>query len=375
MDLVVDFFLVSGIVVISIILFQLFRIQNKELPQNILMVLFFLLFSVAVYFYALLHNIIGLARFFFLPNDIATTVLGPLIFLYIQSLFLEEKQLLKRHILHFMPAFLFALCISLPTLIYGIFKIEALAYTHSNFIRTLIKAESLYFIGYLMISLRWLAKYRRWTKYAYSNLTKFDFHWVKVMLLSALGIMSIDFGFKLFEYFAGDFSWNADFISVLAMIVLVMYLGYYGVNQSKVLLPSFVVQLEAKPKIGTENKIISTAKREEFKTLKNKLELLLNTDQPYLDEELTLGKLARQIATTDKTLSILLNQYMNTTFYDLINKYRVEAVKEKISLMHYKNYNLFGIACECGFKSRTSFNRTFKKETGLSPSEYKKSIL
>ncbi|GAA4274913.1 hypothetical protein GCM10022258_42090 [Aquimarina gracilis] len=188
--------------------------------------------------------------------------------------------------------------------------------------------------------------------------------------------MSIDIGIKLYESFWGDLSWNADYISVLCMIVLVSFLGYYGVNQSKVLLPSFLLNKEKALNIEkTKDKTLSPNKKEEFETLKHKLEQVLHTDRPYLDEDLTLGKLAQQVSTKDKILSTLLNQYLNTTFYDLINKYRVDAVKEKINLDSYKNYSLFGIACECGFKSRTSFNRIFKKHTGFSPSEFKNNTL
>ncbi len=375
MDLIVDFFLVGGIVIIAVILLHLLKLKEKELPQKILIVLFFLLFSVSIYFYGLLHNIKELAAFFFLPNDITIIILGPLLFLYVKSLFLKEENLVKNNIVHFIPTFLFALCITIPTIIFNTFKVTSLAYTHSNSIRVIIKTDGLYFIGYLIVSLQLLIKYRKLTKYKYSNLTKFDFNWIKIMLISALSIMVFDLFVKIYKTFFVDFNVDTDYITVLAMIVLVIYLGYHGVNQSKVLLPSFLLKNEIKPEIiNTKKQETSPVKKEEFKTLKNELELLLNTHQPYLDEDLTLGKLAKQIATTDKKLSILLNQYMNITFYDLINKYRVKAVKEKINTEAYKNYNLFGIACECGFKSRTSFNRIFKKETGLSPSEYKKSI-
>ncbi|MEB3346263.1 helix-turn-helix transcriptional regulator [Aquimarina gracilis] len=376
MDLILDFFLVSGIVIIAIILLQLFKVKHKELPQKVLIVLFLLLFFVAIHFYALLHNIIWLIHLCFLPNDITTTILGPLLFLYVKTLFLKEDGLVKNTLGHFIPAFLFALGITIPTMLFNIFKIDTLAYTHTNFIRTIIRFESLYFTLYLFISLQLLSRYRKLSKQKYSNLTQYDFNWIKIMFLSALFIMSIDIGIKLYESFWGDLSWNADYISVLCMIVLVSFLGYYGVNQSKVLLPSFLLNKEKALNIEkTKDKTLSPNKKEEFETLKHKLEQVLHTDRPYLDEDLTLGKLAQQVSTKDKILSTLLNQYLNTTFYDLINKYRVDAVKEKINLDSYKNYSLFGIACECGFKSRTSFNRIFKKHTGFSPSEFKNNTL
>jgi len=376
MDLIIDFFLVGGIVIIAIVILRLLRIKQKELPQKILIVFFLLLFFVSIYFYALLHNIIWLIRLCFLPNDITVITLGPLLFLYVKSLFLKEDSLVKNNLVHFIPTCLFALGITIPTILFNNFNIEKLAYTHTNFIRSIIRIENLYFVLYLIISLRLLSKYRKLTKCKYSNLTKYDFNWIKIMLLSALGIISVDLGLKIYEFFLGDFQWNVDNISVLAMIVLVSYLAYYGVNQSKVLLPSFILDNEFdEPEINKQKKnTLSSEKKEEFENLKNKLELIIKTEQPYLNEDLTLGKLAEQLSTTDKKLSTMLNQYLNTTFYDLINKYRVEAVKDKINLDSHKNYNLFGIATECGFKSRTSFNRIFKKETGLSPSDFKKSI-
>ncbi|WP_422104380.1 helix-turn-helix domain-containing protein [Winogradskyella sp.] len=376
MNLFLDFFLVGGIVIIAIILLRLLRIKPKELPQKVLIALFLLLFFVALYFYALLHNVIWLIELCFLPNDITIITLGPLFLLYVKSLFLKEGGLVKKALVHFIPTFIFAFAITIPTILFNNFKINELAYTHANFTRNIIRTENLYFMLYLILSLRLLSKYQKLTEHKYSNLTKFDFNWVRIMFLSTICIIGIDSGVKVYEFFFGDFHWNADIISVLAMIVLVSYLSYYGVNQSKVLLPSFLLDSSVESKIDkkTDN-VWSSEKKEEFESLKNKLEFIIKIQKPYLDEDLTLGKLAEQISTTDKKLSTMLNQYLNTTFYDLINKYRVEAVKEKLNLGNYKNYSLFGIASECGFKSRTSFNRIFKKETGFTPSEYKKNIL
>ena len=90
---------------------------------------------------------------------------------------------------------------------------------------------------------------------------------------------------------------------------------------------------------------------------------------------LTLGILADAISMTDKKLSALLNHYLQTSFYDFINAYRVTEVQNKMKDERYDHYTLLAIGLECGFKSKASFNRIFKKVTGLSPSKYKSTFL
>jgi len=95
-----------------------------------------------------------------------------------------------------------------------------------------------------------------------------------------------------------------------------------------------------------------------------KLDNLFEVEKVYLDEKLTLYKLAKKIQTTDKKLSFLLNKSMNTTFYDYVNSFRVEAVKLKLVSEKSKKFTILAIAHECGFNSKASFNRIFKKSTG-----------
>ncbi len=375
MKLILDFVLVGGTIIITIILFLLMKSKKKQLSQKILIVFFVLLLFISLYFYAWLHYITWLIRICFIPNDIGIPSMAPLLFLYIKSLFLKEENLVKNTLLHFIPAALYAIFIAIPTLLYDIFAIEILSYVLSDHMFIFFKLEDLYLMFYLIISLRLLSKYRRLVKFKYSNLSTYDFNWIKMMLKGTLFIISMNFSFDIYESFYGDFEWNLEYISVVAMIILVSYLGYYGVNQSKVLLPDFLIKEDKLNRVVKKSSFLSNSEKEEFEILRNKLNIVLKTERPYLDEDLTLNTLAKQLSTTDKKLSSLLNQYMNTTFYDLINKYRVEAIKEKMQSKMYDNYTLLGISYECGFKSKTSFNRIFKKETGLSPSAYKKTLL
>jgi AraC-like DNA-binding protein len=66
----------------------------------------------------------------------------------------------------------------------------------------------------------------------------------------------------------------------------------------------------------------------------------------------------------------VINQGFRLNFNDLINQYRIEAVKQKLKAGEQKTQTLLGIAYDCGFNSKATFNRAFKKATGQSPKEW-----
>lgn len=374
MQLGLDFIFVGGILLIISIILLLFKLKNKKLPQRILIVFFSFTLCVAIFSYANLHNLVWLFRLTFIPNDISVLVIGPLLYLYVKSLFSVEKNLVRNILWHFIPATLSLLFIAIPTLIYSILQLEILSYVVSSATINIIKLDYIHLMLYLILALQSTSKYGKALKGNYSNLSKQDVNWVKTMLIGTLAIIAVYLAISIYELLYIDFIWYQEYLITVVMIILISYLGYYGVNQSKILFPDFLLNKRViAPK--SNRTPLSGLKRQEFESLKQKLEYVLLNQKPYLDEDLTLGKLAEQLSVKDKELSMLLNQYMRTSFFDLINKYRVDAIKKKIEMETYERYTLYGIACECGFKSRTSFNRVFKRETGLSPSDYKKKYL
>ncbi|HTR28649.1 MAG TPA: AraC family transcriptional regulator [Puia sp.] len=96
----------------------------------------------------------------------------------------------------------------------------------------------------------------------------------------------------------------------------------------------------------------------------------MEQDRLWLDADLSLGKLAQHCGIAPKTLSMVLNQWMGVSFADLVNSYRVDAVKERILLPESRQLTIAGLAYECGFNSLPTFQRAFKATTGMSPKEY-----
>lgn len=377
MPLLTDFLVIAGILITLMILWSLFRSKKKELPQKLLIVFFITLLSFLLTTYAELHNLPVLFVLTFLLSFCIEVFLGPLIYLYIKSLFQDNKFFLKRNWFHFLPFVGFLTLVTIP-LMYYIFT-EVYLFNYLEYLNDDSSVPEIilmtFLIAYIIASLRLFHRYSRAMQSNFSTIDENDFKWVRKMLIGALSVSLISLTITLYDTFISEIDWEIDYITMISLSIWIGYLGYYGVNQTKILLPRFLIEPEATAKTNdSRSNPLANTSEAELNALKTSLIKLLDNDKPYLEEELNLSILANQLDTTDKKLSTLLNQYMNTTFYDLINSYRIASVKEKMASEKYDGLTLLGIAYESGFKSKTSFNRIFKKETGLSPSEYKKKL-
>ena len=99
---------------------------------------------------------------------------------------------------------------------------------------------------------------------------------------------------------------------------------------------------------------------------------LMNVNKAYLNPELNLSDLAKMANMTRGQLSETINSGFNKNFNDFVNAYRVEAFKTMLKENKQEQLSLLGIAQECGFNSKATFNRVFKKLTSFSPTEYLK---
>jgi AraC-like DNA-binding protein len=100
----------------------------------------------------------------------------------------------------------------------------------------------------------------------------------------------------------------------------------------------------------------------------------ITNEKVFTDPELTLGALASKLIVHSNHLSQVINTYEQKNFYDFINFHRIEEFKRIVALAENRNYTLVSLAYDCGFNSKASFNRNFKKVTGLSPSEFLQQI-
>ena len=134
------------------------------------------------------------------------------------------------------------------------------------------------------------------------------------------------------------------------------------------------VNSEQQPSVVEEKYKTNRLTEEECKELHKKLVAYVEKERPYINPDLKMGDLASALDTSSHSLSYLLNQYLNQSYYDFINEYRVTQFKKMVADSQYSRYTLTALAELCGFSSRASFFRSFKKSTGVTPNEYIRSI-
>lgn len=357
-----------------IYIYIFYKSKDKGLHKSILIVYFGLLVFVLLESYASIHNIDILLHISFLPVYGVKLALGPLLLLYIQSLFLEDKIVLKNGLIHLIPFVLFLFIISLPHKIALVSKEYFVDYNNTIQEYLFLKRPLLdvIFLIYIYISFRTFNKFKKALKCNYSSIENNNFIWVKYLLVTPLIVIFVDLFFVAYQLFIGYLEWRTQNMIMLLTSVSICYGVYYGVKQSKVLVPYFLLE-NSKNNTG-ERKVINNKLASEFYSLEESLVAFMEQEKPYLDEDLTLNKLALGIHTTDKKLSALLNQHIQMSFYNFVNSYRIKEFKKLVALPSYNDYTIEGIAYECGFKSKASFYRLFKKVTGQSPSEFKISL-
>jgi len=133
-----------------------------------------------------------------------------------------------------------------------------------------------------------------------------------------------------------------------------------------------LVDLNQIPKVN--KKYSSLLKIQEIPKWKKLLMDYMKTNKPYLDSELTLPQLAHEIGMPRNKLSYLINEHLGMNFFEFINYYRIEQVKKWLGETSKDNLTILGLALDAGFNSKGTFNTSFKKYTGLTPSQYKKNV-
>jgi AraC-like DNA-binding protein len=273
---------------------------------------------------------------------------------------------LKKHYLLLLP-FLFIA-------IFRTFSIwaETYALALEDFIDTL---DFIFLIGLYIFSLivfYWVVKmlvnhHKNVLKF-HANTQGVDLNWLyKLMFVfPIIFIAQVVFNFSSNQYYLIN-------ISDIAIFLILFFCGFHIVQQRE------IFDLSSQQKADIENEISENVvvKKEELidknlmLEIANNLEKVMKEEQPYLNKNLSLNLLADKLNSRTHIVSYVLNTHYNVNFYNYINNFRIDYCKALLKNPKKQHLSMEGIALEGGFGSKSTFNTLFKKQSGMTPTQYK----
>ncbi len=198
-----------------------------------------------------------------------------------------------------------------------------------------------------------------------SNTEEIDLKWLKHILYI---IISFSFFFVIYM-----FNQSAVMINSLLLICL-FFIGFNAIRQKEIFPFSENATFEIKTIIREEKKELDTKKRvitDDEKKIYEQLVQLMSNTKPFLNPDLSLFTLSKILNISAHNLSFIINDCSGENFNQFINRYRIEEAKNLIISPNMNHLSILGIGFEVGFNSKSAFNNTFKKNTGLTPNQFK----
>jgi AraC-like DNA-binding protein len=312
-------------------------------------------------------------------------LLGPLMLMYVKEMTGEKKEIGAKLLLHLIPSLFFLLLLLpiyfMPSNVKIKLAIDDLTPQKdisSNVLSLIIFTQ----MGiYILWGFAILRRYSRRLKEHYSELGQRNLRWLKTILAinMALWILS------LLQIFTS--SGVVSVLNDLAFPIVVYVFGYLGLAQADLepVRATIAEDVEIKVATSKQNDAVPCTNPDPLRDryarsgltadrameLKNDLDILMIQKKPYLESDLNLRELADRLEVFPHHLSQLLNEHYGQNFFDYINSYRAEEVKNMLSNPRQKDESILSIAFTCGFNSKATFNSFFKKQTGQTPRQFR----
>ncbi|QZT37362.1 AraC family transcriptional regulator [Halosquirtibacter xylanolyticus] len=202
------------------------------------------------------------------------------------------------------------------------------------------------------------------------KIDRMGLQWISSMGMGFLSLLTLVCAIKLFGNYFGSLFIDLTMIVNILITLSVIGLIYLYTRYAFVFAHPFGLVIDNEVK-SREDETIS----EEMVLLYQKLSNIVLEQQYYLDGDLTLRKLASLIGIQEHLISNAINRIGNCSYSDYINKYRISHFISLIQDNKHEEYSLLQLAFECGFNSKSSFNRVFKQFNDVTPTEYIRTYL
>ncbi|WP_028121515.1 helix-turn-helix domain-containing protein [Epilithonimonas tenax] len=297
----------------------------------------------------------------------------PVFYLYVLSVCYSDFRLKPAYLFHLMP-FVVANLLFVPRF-YAVdldSKMEFIAH-HQNMIELKINHGLIHFqiLIYFTAVFLLLRKAKKLYLENNSGGSLNSYNWL-FQLTSVLAVIYLIVILKnMFKF--SDYSYVSDWIKigilVLQPFIICWYL-YKALHD-----PGLFRNIDSRLKLVSD--IISDAQKIEPEILNEdlvKLKKYMIDEKPFLDPALTIQDISKKMNVPVRELSVLINHQLRQHFYDFVNTYRIENAMTILKDPAKSKVTILEILYEVGFNSKSSFNTAFKKHTGTTPTEFRKTL-
>ncbi len=152
-------------------------------------------------------------------------------------------------------------------------------------------------------------------------------------------------------------------INMLFMIALLLSLAFMTVRN-----PDFYLKIRRK---SSEIRYArSQVQSLNLEGIMERIEDLMKLEHLYRDPVLTVEMLSSRLGISRQQLSEIINTRYDQNFKTFINSYRIAAAMEELT--ENRESTVITIAMDCGFNSKSTFNKVFQETTGMTPTQWRK---
>lgn len=310
------------------------------------------------------------------PIKILPYLYGPLLLLYAKWMTTEKPQFDPRYLWHFSPfvIFLIASLVFIDERVMhgtdGFLVIDRFVSFRIVYAFTFFISITAYSITTFVVIHQHQKRLKELVSYSSGKIT---LQWLLALsitfyagyvLMFILGGIDILVGFMPFDPYE---------ISFIGLTLLTFLFGVFGFHQPGIFEEVVRAEPHEKPKEvepDTRKYQRSGLREKDVADYVNKIRKYMVIEKPYLERDLTIYDLSDQLKIPRHILSEVINEHMGKNFYNLVNEYRVNEVKERMKSNDMRQLTILAIAYDSGFNSKSSFNTIFKEKTGQTPSEY-----
>ncbi len=314
------------------------------------------------------------------PIKILPYIYGPLLLLYAKWMTTEKPRFDPRYLWHFAPFFVFLIA----SLVFidervmhgtdGFLVVDRFVSFRIVYGVTFFVSITAYSVATFVEIHRHQKRLKQLVSYSTGRIT---LQWLLGLSITFYAGYVIMFIFGGIDIMVGFMPFDPYEISFIGLTILTFLFGVFGFNQPVIFEEVVRYAENGESESNAENPKKyqrSGLKKKDIKGYMKQVENHMENTKPYLDRELTIYDLSRQLDIPRHILSEIINEHMGKNFYNLVNDYRVEEVKMRLESPEYKHLTILAIAFDSGFNSKSSFNTIFKEKTGSTPSEYLKTI-